>query len=530
MASPDSADPPEDHPVPLDPAAVQDLYRARFGNTPLILVSNREPYVHQYRKVPGGGQGRIVCNLPTGGLTSALDPLMRALDATWIAWGSGDADRATVDERNHVRVTPADPSYTLKRLWLTAEDEEGFYIGFSNRTLWPLCHLLPERTHFRSAFWPSYLRVNQMFARSAVAVARHRVSIVWVHDYQLALVPAMIRSQLAGQRVAFFWHIPFPNWSLFRILPQRCQVIEGLLGSDLLGFHLPDYCDAFLEAAGRALPGARVDHRRGTVSYNGHRTHVRPLPISIDDRFFRKMAGRPDVEVRLQEIRKRLQLEGQIVGLGVDRLDYSKGIEHRLAAVEKLFEARPSLRGRFTFVQIGVPSRTRVLQYKRLSKRIQRMARNINEHIGDSTWQPVRYLNRGLPPEELALYYRLADLAVVSSLIDGMNLVAKEYVTCQLDRNGALLLSEFAGASAELEDAVALNPYDADGFVHALQVAMDLPPRERAVRMERMQRQVREHNIYRWMGANLDAMAGLWSAQSPVPPAGEPLPSSSTHA
>ncbi len=495
------------------PAKVGLEYRRLFGNTKLILGSNREPYSHQ--PSPTG----IKCERPAGGLTSALDPVMQALGGTWVAWGSGKADRETVDSNDRVMVPPDSPSYPLRRVWLTQEEIEGYYNGFSNQTLWPLSHMLVDKARFRWKFWQAYQKVNQNFAEIiAREAAGPNRPIIWLQDYHLALAPRQIRKYYPDAFIALFWHIPWPAWEHFRILPQRVEILEGLLGCDLIGFHLKNFYANFLECASRELD-ARVDPGRRTVSFGDHRTQVGSFPISIDEDYFRKIAESSRTEKRMERLRARKDLRGRWIGIGVDRMDYSKGILERLTALEFLFERYPQYRNRLTFVQVSAPSRTRIKAYQDLRNEVCRRIEAINTRYRQDNWTPIIHITEKLTQEELAAYYRLADIAIISSLQDGMNLVVKEYIACQVEEKGVILLSEFAGAADEMSNVIPINPYDGEDFAWKIKSALELPPAEKKRRMRSMRSYLRVNNIYRWIGGNLRAMHqnSAWSKVRPSP-------------
>jgi len=510
--------------------------------TRLILVSNREPYIHRWDRqailepvmkdppAPAqvswnfdwalriasrvsqllrSGQG-IRWTHAAGGLTSALDPAMKACHGTWVAWGSGNADRETVDSGDCVRVPPNDPQYTLRRVWLGEPQVRGFYYGFANSALWPLCHLQLERTAFKPAHWRHYQEVNAQFAEAAAQECRDEPATVWVQDYQLALCPQYLRQRLPDASIMHFWHIPWPPWEIFRVCPWRKELLEGLLGNDLLGFHLDQYCKNFLECAERLL-GASIDLKAGVVEYAGHETWVRPFPISIDYDWWAGLARQRRVTRHISQLRNKPELAFPIVGLGVDRLDYTKGIVSRFQAIEHFLETYPEYQGRFCFVQIAVPSRTQIEEYRQVKEQVEQLVERINSRFGSETSKPVHYRYEHLEPSELVPYYRMADFAIVSSLHDGMNLVAKEFVASQVDRKGVLICSEFAGAAETLDHALLINPYDVESVANTLKQAIEMSMTERAQRLGWLQEHVAEHNIYKWLAdilGELDRIRG----------------------
>jgi trehalose 6-phosphate synthase/phosphatase len=477
-------------------------YRAAFPEEPLVVVSNREPYEHRW----GEDVGEIRVKRPAGGLTSALDPLLQTVGGVWIAWGSGDADAAVVDEDDRIRVPPEEESYTLRRLWLDQNDVNRYYLGYSNQFLWPLCHYRPALTRVRARYWERYRSVNRRFADAVIEEARPRGAAVWVQDYHLALVSGFVRARRPDLSLAHFWHIPWPPLEIFEVTPQAEVLIRGLLANDLMGFQLPTHRSNFLRCA-QALVGAEIDWHTNTATVDSHACHVRDFPISIDVGSFVAASTGADADAAVAKLRQRYCPEGGQMGLGIDRMDYSKGIPEKLKALDLLFERYPEYRGRFTFVQVAVPSRTDIEAYDELTQKVERLAWEINDRYGTPGWQPVHLIKQSLPAERLAVLYRAADLCIVASLRDGMNLVAKEFVVCQADDRGVLLLSKFAGAALELESALQLNPYDPEDFARIIRDALALGPEERAERLRAARSAMR--SIYDWMGDIFDAWGGI---------------------
>jgi trehalose 6-phosphate synthase len=467
----------------------------------LFVVSNREPYEHVFR---GSSIETVV---PASGLVTAMEPILRACDGTWIASGAGDADHETVDEHDRLRVPPEEPQYTLRRVWLTREEEERYYYGFANEGIWPLCHIAHTRPVFRVEDWEAYQEVNRKFARAVLdEVAGEDHPIVLVQDYHFALLPKLIKEQRPDVRVAIFWHIPWPNPEAFGICPWQSELLEGLLGADLIGFHIQSHCNNFLETIDRTLE-SRIEWERFAVNRGGHNTVVRPFPISVDfkeDPLFHANGSGESELLRQERCRLQTQLgvQADYLGIGVDRLDYTKGIPERFRGVERFLERYPSYIGRFTFVQVGAPSRTHIGRYQDLIHEVEGEADRINHRFETKHWKPIVFLKRHHNHEEIEPFYRVSDLCLVTSLHDGMNLVAKEYVASRNDEGGALILSLFTGASRELLDALIVNPYDTEQLAEAIHYALDMDPRQRRERMRRMRRVVKQHNIYRW-AANL---------------------------
>jgi trehalose 6-phosphate synthase len=485
---------------------VVSRFRSFFPQRRLILVSNREPYVA--RRLPGGGLTRV---LAPGGLTAALDPVMRALGGTWIAWGSppsGEGPPGPDEWQDRLAVPPQEPAYDVRRLRLSDSDVRNYYHGYANQSLWPLCHNLLEHVRFRDRFWKAYQDVNAAFARAVVDEARDD-ALVWLQDYHLALAPGSIRRDRPSTRLLHFWHIPWPPWLVYRICPNHRALLEGLLANDLIAFHLENFRDNFIRCCEQDLD-VLVDWRRHAVVHRGHVTAVRAHPISIDAESFRELASRDDIAKRVGELRARFRFAGLQIGIGVDRLDYSKGILERLEALRILFTRHPEHVRSFTFIQVGAPSRSEILAYADLQERVQTAVERLNKQFGEDDWRPVLYIPQGLTHEELAALYRLADVAVVSSLQDGMNLVAKEFVAAQVDKRGVLCLSEFAGAAEEFPHAIPVNPFYSEGFAEDIHRALVMPREERRERMERMQAILDRGDVYSWIeGILADARAAL---------------------
>jgi trehalose-6-phosphate synthase len=468
----------------------------------LVLVSNREPYIHEK---DGAG---IRCIVPAGGLITALDPVMRVCDGLWIAHGSGDADRETVDGNDTLRVPPKEPAYTLKRIWLTKEEEDGYYYGFANEGLWPLCHITHTRPDFRLEDWTHYVEVNEKFADAVLReIAREESPLILVQDYHLALLPSLIKERRPDAKVAIFWHIPWPNPEAYGICPWRQEILQGMLGSDIIGFHIQFHCNNFLETVDRFLE-SKIDWEQFSVTRAGHTTLVKPFPISVS---FEPSFGEtpPEEWPEKEDLLRGIGVQAEYLGVGVDRIDYTKGIPERFRAIERFFEKYPEYLGRFTFVELGAPSRTHIKKYRDLVAEIEEMVERINWRFRTKTWRPIVFLKAHHTHEAIDPYYKASDLCMVTSLHDGMNLVAKEFVSVREDEDGVLILSQFTGASRELKDALIVNPYDIEQMADAICLALRMPPEERRDRMGRMRGNVRDHNIYRWAGKLIAELARL---------------------
>jgi len=478
------------------PDRLRSVLRDELAGDEVLLVSNREPYIHMQ-------QGdRVVIRHPASGLVTAMEPIMRACSGTWIAHGSGTADRATVDADDRIEVPPDKRSYTLRRVWLTDEEERGYYYGFANEGLWPLCHIAHVRPVFRTRDWQQYVRVNERFADAVVAEAKTDDPIVLVQDYHFALLPRFINERLPKATIIAFWHIPWPNPESFGICPWRKEVLEGLLGSTILGFHTQYHCRNFIDTVDRYLE-ARIGYENSTVSYGGHRTSIEPFPISIQwpSPFVDRQPGVAECRRRVLA-REGLPADVKL-GIGVDRMDYTKGIIERFHAVERLLELHPERIGRFVFVQIAAPTRSALDEYRGFEEAVHVLAARINARFSDAPTPPIRLKAEHHEPELINEYFRAADMCVVTSLHDGMNLVAKEFVASRDDEQGVLVLSQFTGAARELHDALPVNPYHVDQCADAFDRALRMPSDEQRVRMRSMRRLVQEHNVYRWAGAML---------------------------
>jgi trehalose 6-phosphate synthase len=471
----------------------------------LFVVSNREPYIHVHR-----GKG-IETSVPASGVVTALEPVLRACDGTWIAHGSGDADREMVDEHDRLRVPPDKPEYTLRRVWLSPEEEAGYYYGFSNEGLWPLCHIAHTRPTFRMSDWQAYQQANDKFAAAVLdELQNSQHPLLLVQDYHFALLPRMVKKVRPDARIAIFWHIPWPNPEAFGICPWQRELLDGLLGADLIGFHTQAHCNNFLETVDAALE-SRIEWERFAVKRRDHLTFVQPFPISVDFREAQREHDPADgsaYDLRAS-ILKNLGIQASFLGIGVDRIDYTKGIIERFRGIETFLEKWPSYRGSFTFVQIGAPSRTTIPRYHDLLGEVEAEAARINAKYANGNWKPIVLLNRHHSHSEILPYYRAADLCMVTSLHDGMNLVAKEFVASRVDGEGALILSQFTGATRELRDAIIVNPYDMEQLANAIREALEMKAEERQSRMRHMRQMVREHNVYRWAGNLLTELSEI---------------------
>jgi len=470
--------------------SLHDLVKEKLADYDLITVSNREPYVHMR-----SGKD-IVARIPPSGLTAALDPVMQACGGTWIAFGSGDADKKAVGYNNIVRVPPEDPRYDLKRVWLTKADDNGYY-GFSNEALWPLCHIAYTRPVFNEKDWLAYQKVNKKFAKIVLDTVGDKKAFVFTQDYHLALLSRLIKEKNPNIITAQFWHIPWPNPEVFRICPWKEEILHGLLGNDLLGFHIRFHCNNFMETVEQEIE-SKVDWERFEITHQGKTTAIRPFPISVDFEEISRRVQRAEVAAEIKSIKKRLGLTDEKIGVGFDRMDYTKGIPDRFQAMARFFERHPQYHGKVVFIQGGVQSRTQFEPYKRLNMELDDLVEKINWEHDLGRWKSIIFLRETLSPLAMMALRRMADFFVVSPLHDGMNLVAKEFVASRADEDGVLILSPFTGSARELPDALQVNPYATDYFADAIKQALEMPREERQRRMRRMREVVQENNIYKW--------------------------------
>jgi trehalose-6-phosphate synthase len=476
----------------------------RLRGSSLFVISNREPYEHVH------GSSGVEVRVPASGLVTALEPILYACDGTWIAHGAADADREMVDANDRLRVPPDHPHYTLRRIWLTKEEEQGYYLGFANEGIWPLCHIAHTRPVFRAEDWEHYQRVNEKFAQAVLdEIDTAEKPFVLIQDYHFALLPRLIKSKRPDARVAIFWHIPWPNAEAFGICPWQRELLDGILGADLVSFHIQAHCNNFLDSVDQFLE-SRIEWDRFTVNRNDHITLVRPHPISV------ALPEMPDptestlsAEQNRADILAKLGAETLFLGVGVDRIDYTKGIVERFRGIENFLEKFPHYREQFTFVQFGAPSRTSIKRYQDFVAEVAAEADRINRRLQTERWKPIVLFSRHHSHQEIEPYYKAADFCLVTSLHDGMNLVAKEFVVSRTDEDGVLILSQFTGASRELHDALLVNPYDINQIAEMIRKALEMPAEERQTRMKRMRRVVREHNVYRWAAELISELAEI---------------------
>lgn len=503
---------------PWDPERLRAALKQHLQGERVVVLANREPYIHERI------DGTVRVLNPASGLVTALEPVMRACSGVWVAHGAGNADKETSDEKGRVWVPPGEESYVVRRVWLSEAEENGYYYGFSNEGLWPLCHVADARPVFRTEDWEQYARVNERFAEAVCEEVDSDDPIILVQDYHFALAPRMIRKRLPRATILTFWHIPWPNAERLGICPWREELLAGLLGSSIVGFHTQQHCNNFMDSVDAFLE-RRIDRENNSIVQGERRTLVRPYPISIEWPL-RRLHGLPSIEECRRSVRRELGLsDDALLGVGVDRLDYTKGVEERLQAVDALLERHADLRGKFVFVQLAAPSRTKIDRYRELNERVEALAGRINDRWGSGGYRPIILLRAHHEPAAVLRYFRAAEVCYVSSLHDGMNLVAKEFVAARDDERGVLVLSQFTGAARDLPEALIVNPYDLAQASDALATALKMSATEQRERMRSMRRMVSEFNVYRWAGRMLvdaaevrrrDRMAGRLGAHVPV--------------
>lgn len=473
---------------------LQQVVTENLKDYKFVIVSNRQPYQHFYNK------GEIQCRRGAGGVISALDPVMKACGGTWVAFGNDEADRQASDANGIVRVPENDPKYTLRRVFLNKEEELGYYYGYSNQAIWPLCHTVFQRPVFKQADWEHYVNVNRKFAKAVLDDIGTEKAFIWIQDYHLCLLPKFLKEAAGDQvSIAYFWHVPWPSYEAFRICPQKAELLEGLLSSDLIGFHIQYHCSNFTDVINRELE-CKIDQERHSITRAGHETLIRTYPISVDFKDISTQAALPEVQQNITEVIKQHNLKNLKVMLGVDRIDYTKGIPERLLAVDRLFEEHPELIGKATLLQIGQPTRIHIPRYKELNDEINALVEATNWKYQKDGWKPIIFVRGHFGYKDLLALFQLAQVCIISSLHDGMNLVSKEFISSRNSNDGVLLLSCFTGAARELTDAIQINPFDRDDFAKKIHQALVMSPQKQQTRMKRLRKSVERHNIYRWAG------------------------------
>lgn len=465
------------------------LLESCFESAILILVTNREPYIH--KKTEKG----IIVEKPAGGVTSALDGILKTIGGVWIAWGSGSADKDLVDEKNCIDVPQENPSYKLKRVWLSPAEVDNYYYGYSNQFLWPLCHITLDRIYFKNIFWKYYKKVNLKFSKVVLEEAKDN-TIVWIHDYHFCILPQIIRKERNNLTIAHFWHIPWPDYSVFRVCPHTKEIIEGMLGNDLILFQIPLFLKNFQNCVKECI-NADIDYSNSLIYYKGRKIKLGSFPIGIDFERFEDLAKSEKTIKLMRNLKKKFNLPN-FIGIGVDRLEYTKGLLKKLQALELFFKKYKKFRQNFSFVQIAVPTRMKE-PYTSYKKAIEKLILRINNKFSKNVLKPIIFIDKKIEHEDLVAYYRMANVAIISSIYDGMNLVAKEYVASQIDENGVLILSEFAGASEELEGSILVNPYDLDQFSKMIKKALIMNEKEKKKRIRLLKKHISEYNIYNWI-------------------------------
>lgn len=469
----------------------------------LVAVSNREPYIHEKKG------DKISYYFPASGMATAIEAIMQACGGKWVAHGSGSGDKAVVDKDDRVAVPPDDPKYTLRRVWLTQKEEKGYYYGFSNEGLWPLCHNVHNRPIFRKDDWLEYQNVNRKFAEVVLSEIKDlKDPIIFIQDFHFALLPKMIKEKRPDAQIILFWHIPWPNAESFGICPFRKELLDGMLGADIVGFHTQLHCNNFIDTIRRELESL-IDLEKFAVTRSNHISYIKPFPISIAFYNDKEAKGAEGTTKIKEELFKELNIKSEFIGLGVDRLDYTKGIIERLQAVEIFLKKYPQYLHKFTFIQIAAPSRSGIKKYDQFGEEVMREVERINNEFKKNNWKPIVYLKRHHSQTELSQYYLLANVFVVTSLHDGMNLIAKEYIAARSDERGALVLSKFAGASAELSQAFIVNPYDIEGVADAIKDGIEMESTEQGRRMRKMRKVVKNNNVYGWSAEIIKAIANL---------------------
>lgn len=484
---------------------LKDVVRAKLGENALFVVSNREPYMH----IIDEPSGTLKCSRPASGVVTAIDPIMRACGGTWIAHGSGNADKKFVNSKNKLGVPPDDNRYILKRVWLNKQEEDGYYYGFSNEGLWPLCHNTHTRPIFRESDWQMYKEVNEKFAESILEELPSKNPFLFIQDYHFSVLPRIIKKKRPDATIALFWHIPWPNPEIFSICPYQKEILDGILGCDIIGFHIQYHCNNFLDTVNRLLE-CRVDTEKFSVVRSGKETFIRAFPISVNGYANGDNAG--DMPETLNKIAREYDLKDKIIGLGVERIDYTKGMAERFLAIDRMLEKYPQYKNKFVFIQLAAPSRTHIKRYHDLMGELDELVERVNWKHMEGDWKPIIYLKRHFSPEEIHPFYNIADICMVSSLHDGMNLVAKEYVSSKSDNSGALILSSFTGAARELSAAILINPYAIEEFADSIKLAIEMPPQEKKKCMETMRKIVFENNVYKWAGSIITELTAIKKA------------------
>ncbi|MFH1504309.1 MAG: trehalose-6-phosphate synthase [Candidatus Omnitrophota bacterium] len=471
---------------------VLDSVKSKFSGHTFVVASNRQPYIYKLSR------GKIICTRGPGGVSTALGPIMQELGGLWVCCSSGDADKLAA-KNSKVRVPPHAPSYELKYIWLNKEENLGYYFGYSNQGLWPLSHLVFVKPKFSNEDWEAYKQVNKKFAQTINEEIKGKKAIVFVQDYHLALVSKYLKEINPQAVTILFWHIPWTTYDVFRILPQRRELLEGMLSYDLLGFQIRYFCGNFLDAVAGEVE-AKINREGRSVVFQGHTSLIRSYPISVDFEGINKTSQEQEVKELSNLLKEEFDLTGKKVIIGLDRIDYTKGIIERVQAIDKLLSTHPELKEKIIFVQMGEISRIHLTQYKQLNERVNSLVEEVNFKHSQNSWKPVIFFRRHLNFKEVLAFYGIADVCVVSSLHDGMNLVAKEFIAAKADEKGVLVLSRFTGASRELKEAFLINPYHIEETSSAIYKALTISDTERKKRMKKLRQTIHRNDIWKWIG------------------------------
>jgi trehalose 6-phosphate synthase len=486
--------------TPWTASRLKEFVKEYLKDQKIFAVSNREPYVHNKIK------NEILVSVPASGMVTAIEPVMEACGGVWLAQATGNADKETVDKDDKIQVPPEDPKYTLKRIWLTEKENKGFYVGFSNEALWPLCHNVHNRPIFRKEDWQEYRRVNGKFAQSLLQEIRKvKNPLILVQDFHFAILPQMIKKSRPDAKIGLFWHVPWPTAESFKVCPWHKEILEGMLGADIIGFHTQQYCNNFMGTVSREIESI-VDLEQFSITFKNHLSHIRPFPISVA---FTSEKDKKENLKKGEELLKNLGVKAEYLGLGVDRLDYTKGILERFKALESFFKTHPNYKEKLIFLQISPPSREEVEKYRQFNEEVTKQAETLNEKLGQNGWKPIILVKKNLSHEDLNLLYRQADFCLVTPLHDGMNLVAKEFVAARNDESGVLVLSQFVGAAKDLRGAIIINPYSAEQTATGISEALNMPLTQQHSRMKKMRQTLKNYNVYRWSAEFMKAVASL---------------------
>jgi len=486
--------------TPWTAERLKEFVKVHLKDRKIFAVSNREPYVHNKIK------NEIQEPISVGGMVTAIEPVMEACGGMWLAQAMGNADRETADKDGKLQLPIGESKYTLKRIWLTEKEQKGFYAGFCNEAIWPLCHTAHVRPIFRKEDWKEYKRVNGKFAQNLLnEIKGIQNPLILVQDFHFALLPQMIKKSRPDAKIGLFWHVPWPSPEIFNICPFKKQILEGMLGADILGFHTQQYCNNFMGTVGKGIESI-VDLEQFSITLKNHLTHVRPFPISIA--FTNGHSGKDDLRIA-ENLLNEFGIRADYVGLGVDRMDYTKGIMERFKGIEFFLDLYPQYKEKFVFLQIAEPSREVVEKYRQFNEEVTAEAQRINDKFSENGWKPIVLVKKHLSHKELYPLYRKADVCLVTSLHDGMNLVSKEFVAARNDEAGVLVLSQFAGSSKELKGAIVINPYDAEETAVAINQALNMPAVQQRQRMKKMREAVKNYNVYRWSAEFMRAVANL---------------------